>query len=99
MRGLAASGRAYWCRESRGDGAAGHIRQRAATRRRQAEPLATTKSSVRPAPSLEEVAEHGDERLVRRRHRVVGEPIGAHPGETLAFARRHAALPLAADIE
>ena len=38
-----------------------------------------------------------DQRNVRRRHRVVAQLGGAHPGEVLALARHGQALPIYAD--
>jgi hypothetical protein len=51
------------------------------------------------ASGSEEVAQQRDEGLVGRRHRVVGEPGGAHPGEALSFPRRRGPRPFAADVE
>src|SRR5687767_3487087 len=47
----------------------------------------------------EQVPQHGLQWLVRRRHRVVGKPLRAHPGELLPLSRRHLALPRAAHVE
>src|SRR5215469_11934527 len=48
---------------------------------------------------LEEVAEHGDQRLVGGRHRIVGEPSRPHPGKALSLPRDRDPRPLATDIE
>src|SRR5208282_4041807 len=48
---------------------------------------------------LQQVAQHRDQWLVGRRHRIVGEPRRPHPGEALAFLRRRAPRPFTAEIE
>ena len=52
-----------------------------------------------PKKQSKQIAQHRDQRLVGGRHRVVGEPGRAHPGEALALARQRDPRPLAADIE
>ena len=45
------------------------------------------------------IPQHGDQRLIRRRHRVVAKPHRHDPFDRLAFHRRHRAGPLAADVK
>jgi len=47
----------------------------------------------------QQVAQHCNERLVGRRHRIVAEPSRAHPGEALAFAGHRDPGPFTADIK
>ena len=41
----------------------------------------------------------GDQRRVRRRHRVASQVLRAHPFQRLAVERLHEPLPTATDIE
>ena len=77
-----------WCRAGRAQG--GRIRS---LKRSIPSPLHS-----RPR-ALEQVPQHRLQWLVRRRHRIVGKPFRAHPGQLLPLPRRHLALPLAARIE
>ena len=45
------------------------------------------------------IPQHGDQRLIRRRHRVVAKPHRHDPFDRLAFHRRHRSGPLAADVK
>src|ERR1700734_2104175 len=49
--------------------------------------------------SLEEIAQQRDQRLVGRRHRVIGKLLRPHPGKRLVLARLRHALPTAAQIQ
>src|SRR5215216_5010266 len=39
------------------------------------------------------------QRLVRRRHRIVAQPVRPHPGESLALPCRHGAFPATTNVE
>src|SRR5581483_1770632 len=39
------------------------------------------------------------QRLIGRRHRIIAQPVRAHPGELLPFLWHHRSLPAPADIE
>src|SRR5215470_16117490 len=52
-----------------------------------------------PAWRSQQIAKHCLQRLIRRRHGIVGKSLGANPDELLSLLRRHHPLPLAAHIE